>query len=95
MQFPKFALQRAFQHKLDNFDVDIGEKIEHSTKGREPWDQIKVIYVCTHGITRQGSGCTFKKYYFDVDKQVQWIHLHKNTAGMWEASTNTFTIFPD
>ena len=95
LQFPKFALQRAFQHKLDNFDVDIGEKIEHSTKGREPWDQIKVIYVCTHGITRQGSGCTFKKYYFDVDKQVQWIHLHKNTAGMWEASTNTFTIFPN
>ena len=94
LQFPKLALQRAFYHVLDNLDVDVGDKIEHTTRGREPWDQIKVEYVCTHRVTGQGSGCTFKKYYFEVDKNVQWIHLHKNTAGVWEATKNTFTIFP-
>ena len=94
LQFPKLALQRAFYHVLDNLDVDVGDKIEHTTRGREPWDQIKVEYVCTSAVTHQGSGCTFKKYYFDVDKNVQWIHLHKNTAGVWEATKNTFTIFP-
>ena len=94
LQFPKLALQRAFYHVLDNLDVDVGDKIEHTTRGREPWDQIKVQYVCTHRVTGQGAGCTFKKYYFEVDKNVQWIHLHKNTAGMWEATKNTFTIFP-
>ena len=48
-------------------------------RGCEPWDKIKVEYVCTYQVTCGGSDCTLKKYYFHVEKQVQWIHLPKNT----------------
>ena len=45
----------------------------------EAWDKVKVEYVCTYQVTCGGLDCTLNKCYFHVGKQVQWIHLPKNT----------------
>ena len=94
-QFPKLALRAAFHQVLeDQWRLEVGDKLERTTRGREDWDIIKVEYVCVEAVSCQGSGATFKKYYFSPDKQVQWIHLHKKTGQSWEATQDTFTIFP-
>ena len=94
--YPRRALTNAFRHKktggLDSQAGDVSQKL---IWGSESWNNILVEYVCRQGLTTQGSGVTFKKYYYSEDKKVQWLHHHWNEEdGRWTPTKDEFTIFP-
>ena len=102
-RFPRRALREARAHRLDSDDAtrraavaaDEGTYWVFDFRGRGPWDEVYVHYVCVEPLGAQGSGTTFQATYWSMDWSTQWVHMHWSVRRRcWRASNTEFTIFP-